>query len=179
MDKNGKSHVNAYWLAMYPIPPTIDDEMDRILSIGRRSDNERNLIEKMYGLDIYKGGLYTFDVKHGIKRIGTNAFAYNLNLKDISLPEGLEIIDSYAFFYCESMKKITIPSTVYFIGEDAFWNKLDMLILLCETPPKITTIGVNDKCKIIVPAKAFETYRNTRRWKKYAKQIHPSDIDIV
>lgn len=136
------------------------------------SSNDERSWEQAHGPLKYEGGLKSFEVKPGIKRIGIRAFSYNLNLKDISLPEGLEIIDKEAFSVCLSLIEITIPSTVRFIGRDAFDNKVEKLILLCKEPPEISTLGIDSRSEIIVPMQCAKVYRENRYWHKYRKNIH-------
>lgn len=44
--------------------------------------------------------------------IRNRAFAYNLNLKKIYLPEGTTEIDAEAFLNCENLEEIHIPASV-------------------------------------------------------------------
>lgn len=178
LDKDGRVHMDTY-LSFYDRELSIesvanetafaDNIIASFYSIPS-SNNERNW-EKAHGPARYEGGLQSFEVKPGIKRIGIRAFSYNINLKDISLPEGLEIIDREAFSVCFSLLTIIIPSSVRYIGKDAFDNKLETLTLLCDNPPEITSLGVNKDCLIYVPRNSVDLYRNNHHWKKYAKQI--------
>ena len=178
LDKDGRVHMDTY-LSFY----------DREISMGAVvnetafadnfiasfysapiSTNERNW-EQAHGPERYEGGLKSFEVKQGIKRIGVRAFSCNINLNDISLPEGLEIIDKEAFSLCSSLQKITIPSTVRFIGKDAFDNKVEVLTLLGVTPPEITTLGVDKHCRIIVPQASLLVYQKHSSWRRYDEQL--------
>lgn len=179
LDKDGRVHMDTY-LSFY------DRElsMDSVASETALADNfiasfysvpascdERNW-EKAHGPARYEGGLKSYEVHPGIKRIGVRAFSYNINLHDIVLPEGLEIIDREAFSVCTSLVNITIPSSVRFIGKNAFDNKVEKLILLCKEPPEISILGVDGKCEILVPAGFNIKYKNASHWKRYYKQIH-------
>ena len=178
LDKDGRVHMDTY-LSFYDRETSVEaavnettfaDNFIASFYSAPVSIDERHW-EQAHGPERYEGGLKSFDVKPGIKRIGVRAFAYNINLKDISLPEGLEIIDKEAFFVCSSLQKITIPSTVRFIGKDAFDNKVEKLVLLCKTPPEISILGVDNKCIILIPKGARGVYQKAKRWKRYAKQI--------
>lgn len=178
LDKDGRVHMDTY-LSFYDRETSVEaavnetafaDNFIASFYSAPISTDERHW-EQAHGPERYEGGLKTFDVKPGIKRIGVRAFSYNINLKDISLPEGLEIIDKEAFSVCSSLQKITIPSTVRFIGKDAFDNKVEKLVLLSKTPPEISILGVDNKCIILIPNGARGVYQKAKRWKRYAKQI--------
>ncbi len=82
-------------------------------------------------------------VKEGITSIGNWAFAYCVNLAEVTLPSTLKTIgknsfyrckkltsievpagvtsfDSGAFAYCETLKEITIPNSLNYVGKTAF-----------------------------------------------------------
>lgn len=178
LDKDGRVHMDTY-LSFYDRETSVEaainetafaDNFIASFYSAPVSTDERHW-EQAHGPERYEGGLKSFDVKPGIKRIGIRAFSYNINLKEISLPEGLEIIDREAFSVCSSLQAITIPSSVRYIGKDAFDNKLERIILLCTTPPEISTLGINKKCEIIVPKGIRDVYQHSPHWKKYSKQI--------
>lgn len=179
LDIDGKAHMDTY-MSFYDREIAMETEMnatglaDNFISAfysAPLSSDERNW-EKAHGPARYEGGLQSFEVKPGIKRIGIRAFSYNINLKEISLPEGLEIIDREAFSVCSSLQAITIPSSVRFIGKDAFDScKIERLILLCKIPPEISTLGIDKQCEIIVPTGLRKDYCNVKQWKHYSRQI--------
>ena len=178
LDKDGRVHMDTY-LSFYDRETSVEaavnetafaDNFIASFYSAPVSSDERHW-EQAHGPERYEGGLKAFDVKPGIKRIGVRAFSYNINLKDISLPEGLEIIDKEAFSVCSSLQKITIPSTVRFIGKDAFDSKVEVLTLLCVTPPEISILGVDKSCRIYVPQAALNDYKNHSMWRRYSKQI--------
>lgn len=178
LDKDGRVHMDTY-LSFYDRETSVEAAVNETAFADNYiasfysapiSTDERHW-EQAHGPERYEGGLISFDVKPGIKRIGVRAFSYNINLKDISLPDGLEIIEREAFSVCSSLTKITIPSSVRYIGRDAFDSKLERLIVLCNNPPEITLLGVDKKCLIIVPQNRRNAYINTTHWKRYAKQI--------
>ena len=178
LDKDGRVHMDTY-LSFYDRETSVEaavnettfaDNFIASFYSAPVSTDERHW-EQAHGPERYEGGLKSFEVKPGIKRIGVRAFSYNINLKDISLPEGLEIIDKEAFSVCSSLQKITIPSTVRFIGKDAFDNKLEKLFLMCAAPPVISTLGIDKNCDIFVPEGTMGVYQNSAHWSKYSKQI--------
>lgn len=178
LDKDGRIHMDTY-LSYYEretsMEAAVNDSafVDTFISsfYSVPASNDERYWEQAHGAANYDGGLKTFVVQPGIKRIGVRAFSYNINMKDITLPEGLEIIDREAFSFCPSLNKITIPSTVSLIGKDAFDNKVELLIILCETPPVISVLGIDRKCSIYVPATKGDDYKRDFHWRKYAKQI--------
>lgn len=52
--------------------------------------------------------------------IPNEAFAYNLKLTNLTLPEGLKNIGAMAFRGCSKLKTLNIPDSVEFIGTEAF-----------------------------------------------------------
>lgn len=58
----------------------------------------------------------TIDFLQGeLTTIGSNAFAYILNVQHISIPNSVASIGTYAFSYCESLKSITLPNNSKFV----------------------------------------------------------------
>ena len=178
LDKDGRVHMDTY-LSYYERETSIEAAVneaafaDNFISSfysAPASSDERHW-EQAHGPERYEGGLKSFDVKPGIKRIGVRAFSYNINLKDISLPEGLEVIDKEAFSVCPSLQIITIPSTVRFIGKEAFDQHIENLKLLCIIPPEISSLGINKYCRIMVPLSSLTAYQQRHLWRRYAKQL--------
>ena len=178
LDKDGRAHMDTY-LSYFERETSIEASVneasfaDNFISSffsAPASSDERHW-EQAHGPTTYDGGLKTFVVQPGIKRIGVKAFSYNINMKEITLPEGLEIIDREAFSVCPSLSKITIPSTVRFIGKEAFDSKMETLILLCDTPPEISVLGIEKNCSIYVPLTKGDIYKSSSHWRKYARQI--------
>ena len=65
------------------------------------------------------GGLSSYTVPHGVKRIGPYAFG-GVVLESVILPEGLECIESRAFELAAFITSIKIPDSVVTIQSDAF-----------------------------------------------------------
>ena len=74
-----------------------------------------------------------------IKHIEGEAFAYNLDLKEIILPPNLETIGATAFL-ASGLKKIVIPKSVKAIGDVAFMDCKYLSEVVIEGKP---TIGSN------------------------------------
>ena len=76
-----------------------------------------------------------------ITSIGSNAFAYSSNLKNVTFEEGSQLtnIGSKAFYYCNGLMNIEIPNSVISIGASAFYEcrKLNNLTL----PISLTSIS--------------------------------------
>ena len=81
----------------------------------------------------------SYNIPKGVKRIGSNAFAFSNYLKNIHFPKTLKTIESYAFHFCNKLKKINIPVNVVSIEKSAFTN--------CGNVKKLT-ITPNKKLKI-------------------------------
>ena len=59
-------------------------------------------------------------IPSGITGIGSGAFNWCSNLKEIKIPEGVTSIGNGAFEYCRNLERIEIPEGVTNIGNDAF-----------------------------------------------------------
>lgn len=60
-----------------------------------------------------------------MKKIGRDAFNYNVNLKRVTFNEGLQSIGGGAFTTCDLLK-VELPSTVTEIGDLSFSNNVNM-----------------------------------------------------
>lgn len=178
LDKGGQYHMTEY-LAYY-------ERQDSLLSSAQETSMADSLMtsfftpvtyesqqswEKVHRPEAYYGGLKEYIVTPGIRRIGKQAFGYNLNLEKIMLPDGLEEIDREAFIACERLKSVTIPESVKVIGKDAFDHGTKEIVFLGHIPPEISTLGISTDCEIIVPEGLREDYCKVRQWKKYSRQI--------
>lgn len=93
------------------------------------------VLKKIGNRAFYQTGLYTFslpaDASSILDTIGVEAFAYNRDLSNVSLPQGLKYIGNNAFFSCTSLGSISIPNSVTYLGSSAFryctsLNSVDM-----------------------------------------------------
>ncbi|WP_164715517.1 leucine-rich repeat domain-containing protein [Capnocytophaga canimorsus] len=71
--------------------------------------------------------------------IGGGAFAYQMNINAIKLPDNLEIIEDRAFEECVFLEEITIPKGVTTIGSMAFAGCTSLTSM--TIPEGVTTIG--------------------------------------
>ena len=60
-----------------------------------------------------------FTIPDTVEAIGSQVF-YDINIKQITLPNHIKIIENLAFDNCYNLEKIEIPSTIESIGETAF-----------------------------------------------------------
>ena len=81
-------------------------------------------------------------IADSVTSIQTGAFMSCASLKDIIIPNGVTSIGSYAFSGCKSLTSITIPSSVTSIGGNAFTGCAGELIVNCDIPDGISSIGV-------------------------------------
>lgn len=51
----------------------------------------------------------SFVIPEGVKKLGESAFAYNTNLKSISLPTSLDTIPDWCFFDCVRLEELIFP----------------------------------------------------------------------
>ena len=106
------------------------------------------------------------------------SFSNCTNLNSLELPESLVTL-SYQAFFNTGLKEITIPVNVKeILSESIIRNKkLTAVILLPETPPKISDSsihGLNKNLKYIyVPDQSLERYKQEYSSFWLAKLIHP------
>ena len=81
------------------------------------------------------------DVLVSYEAVGYKAFASNLILRELTLPDSIKIIKSKAFVDCIYLKSITLSSAVEAIGVDAFigCNALETIVL--SNNPNYTVVG--------------------------------------
>ena len=60
-------------------------------------------------------------IENGVTHIGSDAFAYNINLTSIAIPGSVTSIGAGAFRDCEGLESAFIPGTVKEIGKNAFY----------------------------------------------------------
>jgi predicted ribosomally synthesized peptide with SipW-like signal peptide len=82
-----------------------------------------------------------YAVRPGVKMIFPYAFAYNLNLTRVTLPESLEEIGDYAFNECKSLAAVNLGEATNLkkIGNRAFRYCFSLTTL--ALPPALTEIG--------------------------------------
>ena len=96
----------------------------------------------------------------------------------------LKIIEDYCFEGCSSLTALELPSSTEYIGISAFsgCSSLSMLKCNAETPPTTCADDFGntsfkgaptDLCKVVVPEKSIEAYRQNSEWSKW---ISLSDI---
>ncbi len=109
----------------------------------------------------------TFGENSQLTSIGDYAFAFCGSLKTIEIPASVTSIGAYAFLFCDSLTSIEIPNSVTSIGYGAFdfcdnlqYNVVGnlkylgnssnpCLYLATITSEEITSVNINEKCKII------------------------------
>ena len=116
----------------------------------------------------------------GVLSIGDYAFAYYINLTNITIPSTVTSIGNYAFYNCYGgLTNVTIPDSVTSIGYSAFYHcELTSVKVLGMNPPVLgsgySTSGVfPNSCPIYVPDSAVADYKSA--WSDYAEQIFSID----
>lgn len=69
-------------------------------------------------------------ITYSVTAIGSNAFQYNYNLEEVTIPNSITAIGEKAFQHCTKLEEIIIPNSVTSIGNNAFHNcnKLSSII---------------------------------------------------
>ncbi len=78
------------------------------------------LIEKKTGKLVLGGGKAEIPADGSVKSIGAHAFAGNLLLKSVNIPEGVTDIYTSAFEGCTNLASVTLPKTLKTIRQSAF-----------------------------------------------------------
>lgn len=84
----------------------------------------------------------TYIVPDSVEIIGEFAFADNVNLKKVVLPDSLKRIEYQAFFQCENLSDINLPHGLEYIGEECFGlttnlNRLIVPITVKQIPTSL------------------------------------------
>lgn len=76
-----------------------------------------------------------------VSSIGTGAFAYETNLREVNLPKHLVRIGDQAFVGCSNLIKMEIPDTVTEIGKYAFCDNVRLSSVAFGQDSQLTAIG--------------------------------------
>lgn len=123
---------------------------ESVISIGEEAFTNTPFFNNLSGL-VYLGrvaykyvGTMPADteivINDGTVSIGSSAFSFCTNLKNITLPESLLTIEERAFQRCTGLTTITIPDGVTSIGKFAF---LDAGLTEVTIPEGVTTISAS------------------------------------
>lgn len=98
-----------------------------------------------------------------------------VNMKKISLPDSLISIGNKSMDG-NGIEEITIPGNVTNIGDYAFYNCLNLSIVIMEsiTPPTLGEQAFYDthvELKIYVPAESLDVYKNASGWSDHKDRI--------
>lgn len=122
-DKSGKCGENIEW--------TLSDGVLRLSGRGNMEDH--------YSFNIRFDKVTKIIVGDGITSVGTDAFSYFLNVKEIELSDSVEKIKANAFRECTSLEKIKLPENLESIGDWAFADCLSLSQI--EFPKELEKIG--------------------------------------
>ena len=101
-----------------------------------------------------------YEIPNGITTIAFAAFYESTRLQSVTIPTSVTSIEDWAFYYCENLKSVYCrPTTPPALGECVFDNSDDGV----DKP-----IG----CKIYVPEKSVDTYKEAENWKRYKSYIY-------
>ncbi len=105
------------------------------------------LIEKATGKLVLGGGNAVIPADGSVKSIGAHAFAGNLLLKSVAIPEGVTDIYTSAFEGCTELASVSLPKTLKTVRQSAF--KACTALTSVTLPDSVTEIynGAFADCK--------------------------------
>jgi len=111
-----------------------------------------------------------------VKELPEDAFSSCSNLSSIQLPAKLERIKQNGIFGSQKLKTITLPATLRYLGPQGLDNPALETIYANPTTPPATEDGwmyfdlnVLSNCKLIVPERTLEAYKNAPVWKEFLR----------
>lgn len=79
-----------------------------------------------------------------VTSIGKDAFSYDKELINVTIPNTVKNIDTRAFIGCSNLKSVKIPNSVEYIGSAAFYN--------CEALETVSTDDIESWCSMVMAA---------------------------
>lgn len=123
------------------------------------SEDNRCLVIDNVLLHFAPKGLTEYVIPDGVTTIAFAAFYESTKLQNVTIPTSITSIEDWAFYYCENLKSVYCkPTTPPTLGEGVFDN-----------------YDGGDKpigCKIYVPEKSVNAYKEAENWKRYKSYIY-------
>lgn len=117
-------------------------------------------------------------IPNSVTSIGSNVFRDCNYLSNITIPESVKRIGSYAFAGCYFLTSITIPGSVESINSYVFQNCYSILEYDFSNHTAVPTLfdtsafeGINQICKIKVPASLETQWKEETNWINYSSYI--------
>ena len=127
----GVTSINTIFKYMNYYGTVTVDEANPNYSI---ENNELYNKDKTELLGIWYNINGTYEVKHGVTKIGDGAFTFKINMAEVILPDGLKEIGN-SFNYCTGLTEIYIPNSVEKIGTTAFNNSSNLQLIKIDKEP--------------------------------------------
>lgn len=126
---SGNLDGNDFWFIREQMPNLI------YLNIGKVTVPDNKLPESgLYS----KKTLQKIILPDNLETIGSNAFAYCSNLKDVTFPKTLVTIEYHTFYQC-GLSEVTLPDKLKNIGDAAFYECYNLKKV--NFPEKLVSIG--------------------------------------
>ena len=124
-------------------------------------------------------GLASIEIPNSVTKIGEYAFRGCTGLTSIEIPNSVTSIGGEAFSYCTNLTSVTILSSVmnwHFAFYEESPNIKKIICMIEELDSWLHfSESVYKNCKLYVPCKALDVYKETEYWNKFE---HIECIDV-
>lgn len=185
--ENAVIYVPAEALAAYKEAlPAVKEQIKEIPNVAPASDFT---VDGEGTLVAYKGkgGTVIIPDNLGIVKLGSGAFANNVNIVDVVLPEGLTFIETRAFADCVNLETVSLPSTLASYTYEMFKNCVSLVSLTMNSatlpstwgPPMfLWSFNITPYLRIYVPEGTVETWKGFAVFSRIADRVFEIGTEV-